>query len=115
MLGYILYRSYYNWFVRKYAYPYFSTTTYVLCHCSSPHFYLSRCDPNRFKCLKSIFTKTNMITSVRYSLHSSFMLFMEFGSFKVIVDGSFSNFIVNLGNYFFFQRHYQGYKTENII
>ena len=34
-----------------------------------------------------------MITSIRYSLHSSSMLFTESGSFRVIVDGLFSNFI----------------------
>ncbi|MFS7958561.1 hypothetical protein Hanom_Chr07g00680101 [Helianthus anomalus] len=51
----------------------FFTATCISCHCSSICFYLSRCDPSRFKCLKSVFTKTNSITSRRYSLHSSSM------------------------------------------
>jgi hypothetical protein len=42
------------------------------------------------ECLKSISTEANMITSIRYSFHSSSMLFTESGSFGVIVDGSFS-------------------------
>ncbi|KAF5762294.1 hypothetical protein HanXRQr2_Chr16g0775011 [Helianthus annuus] len=61
----------------------------ISCYCSSTCFYLSRCDPSGFKCLKSVFTKTNSITSIRYSLHSSSMLFTESGSFGVIVDGLF--------------------------
>ena len=73
----------------KSKYPYFSATTRISCHCSSPCFYLSSCDPNGFKCLKSISAETNMIASTRYSLHSSSMLFTKSGSFWVIVDGSF--------------------------
>ncbi|KAK8959487.1 hypothetical protein KSP40_PGU017802 [Platanthera guangdongensis] len=83
-------RSYCNKFVGKDTYPYLSTTTRILCHCSSPCFYLSSCDPGRFKCLKSISAKTNMLASTRYSLHSTSMLFTKSGSFVVIVDGCFS-------------------------
>jgi hypothetical protein len=39
--------------------------------------------------MKSISTKTNMIASIGFSLHSSSMLFTKSGSFGVIVDGSF--------------------------
>ena len=42
------------------------------------------------ECLKSISTEANTITSIRYSFHSSSLLFTESSSFGVIVDGSFS-------------------------
>ena len=41
----------------------------------------------RLKRLKGISTEANTITSIRYSFHSSSMMFTESGSFRVIVDG----------------------------
>ena len=82
-------RSYYNRFVGKYMHPYFSIMRCISCHCSSPGFYLSSCDPSGFKCLKSVSVETNLIALTRYSLHSSSMLLMKSGSFGVIVDGFF--------------------------
>jgi hypothetical protein len=44
-------------------------------------FYLLICDPRKFKCLKSESTETNVIVAIRYSFHSSSVLFAKFCSF----------------------------------
>jgi hypothetical protein len=73
-----------NWFIGKYTYSYFSTAVCISCHYPTPCFYLSRRNPSRFKCLKSI-----SITSIRYSFHSSSMSFIESSSFGIVVNGCF--------------------------
>ena len=93
-------RSRSNRFVGKYTYPYFYAATSITSNCSSSCFYLPRCDPNRFQCLKSKSTKTNAITPRRYSLDSSPMLVTKFRSFWVLVDGCIHIILFEVHLYF---------------
>ena len=61
----------------------------ISCHYPSFRFDFSRCDPSGFKCLNSVSIEANTIASIRYSFHSSSMVFTKSGSFRVIVDSYF--------------------------
>ena len=84
------------------CYQYFSIMMYIFCHCVARCFYLSRCNPSGFKCLKSISTETNVITSIKYSVHSSFILFTKSGSLGLLsMDGTYYLFTLFASYYVF--------------